>query len=413
MCIRDRSTWEYFVFQEMNQNQDSPTLNQTSGNEERKTEPIPTRIMFMDTGSAARSRDRIDLEAVLRDREFIEIPSEDVKSLRKFTIQNGELDPYEGPIREECDFNLKNECRDAEGILLNHATRNNRMSIKTSDKTTRAYMKRACQSMTIGEIAWFRVEDNNGTVTFHKFTEFSYENRIDLDQKDFGKMFEVRKYAFERNHKKGRDLLVKGEVDQVIKLYDSTRNILKNLPKQMKENEECMAYFKSMKVPMSLNHSLALMKKGDMKSLTTARDILKELLDNNEISDPVQKTKALFRRAQVDLKIGNVEEALKSIDEALTFQPDNTEFQQLRTKIQAKLAPPNLKEREKNFYKQLFNKLSDEKVIASEEREEFLRRSRIRQVHSLALNEAPQHPINMQKLMEGIEYDRNTTSLLE
>jgi len=162
--------------------------------------------------------------------------------------------------------------------------------------------------------------------------------------KDYGRMSEDEKVEFAACRKDvGAKLFKGGRILLALERYKKVADMFGLSFDHYKEENKAKA--RELKKACSLNKAICLFKLGDFKESKAA--------SNAVLKDDPSNVKALFRRAQADLKLKNFADCLADIKKLLETDPQNREARTL-----AKEAAAGQKEDEKKS-KSLFGNMCD------------------------------------------------------
>nr|PVC54293.1 hypothetical protein MACL_00003167 [Theileria orientalis] len=165
--------------------------------------------------------------------------------------------------------------------------------------------------------------------------------------------FTVTSTALYHENDQGKELFVKGDYDAAIQRWSKSIQNLTTVLERARKNpghdltEAALHEFTKMYVILCSNLALAHIKKG-------AYEKCKEFCQYVLMYDD-KSLKAHLRIVQADVKLRNLEQALRNCNKGLEFHPENQELLALRATINAELK--SYEGVEKLFYQNAFKKI--------------------------------------------------------
>ena len=245
-------------------------------------------------------------------------------------------------------------------------------------------MHYATASLDKDETSWFRftpeyhfgvngvpgvVEPN--TILYYKIELVHFKNEVGQLQNDD---YEGRVALFTETREKGNEFFKNKEYDKAFKEYKKGADILNNIPKILlsKITEEQTNILKDFKLKFTNNAAIACIK---LNKYSEGLKYVNKVLE----LDP-RNAKALFRKGQCEMELGNYEQARRSFEESIEAgNPEKNEC--LRNINYCQRTRKTAKKDEGKVYQQIFQKMAaeEEKELAEKKLQEKIERKKERE----------------------------------
>jgi FK506-binding protein 4/5 len=239
-----------------------------------------------------------------------------------------------------------------ETIFMNHMDQPLEM-VLGDDESVPEGLEKAIESMTLGEKSQFFVKPNYG------YGEFGYPElkvpsnaslvyELELVSFEKGKesweMEKAEKIEYAQLLKdQGNRLFKQGRIARATVKYNEAVELIKF---ETTLEGELMEQANQVRLSCHLNMAACKLK---MKNWTECIHACDEAL-----TIASQSIKAMYRKAQAQLALGDIENARTTVEDALQFEPENTNMQVLQRKV--RLAQQHIRAKERQVFGGIFSK---------------------------------------------------------
>ena len=280
----------------------------------------------------------------------------------------------------------------------------------------------ATASLNKGETGWFRftpeyhfgpqgVQDlvAPNAILYYKIELVDFTNEKGTLANDD---YDGRIAIFNECREKGNEAFQKKEYERALKEYKIGVNITKNLPKELlsKITEEQSNVIKDLKLKLANNAAMACIK------LNKYQEGLQFI--NIVLSVDGKNAKALFRKGQCEMELGNLEQARVSFEESINAgNPEKNEC--LRNIHLCQRTRKTKAKDEGQVYKQIFERMAaeEEKELKEKKLQEKIERKKEREKLKNEGEdkgkEIPKNTVNVNQLLEGTVIDSQTTDFAQ